>query len=89
MDLNAMMVTALNCKGKPVICFDPDDLSQINQSDDEPDVSDSAEDIFHELCARVNSSVVEITKPANALCQTRKAQCYVIIYSPNNVFFSF
>jgi len=59
-----------------VICFDPDDLSQINESDDEPDVSNSAEDIFHELCGRVNeSSVVEITKPTHASCQTFDDAC--------------
>jgi len=58
-----------------VICFDPDDLSEINLSDDELDVSNSAEDIFHILCGKVNSSVVEITKPTHALCQTFDRAC--------------
>ena len=58
-----------------MICFDPDDVCQINESDDEPDVFNSAENIFHELCGKVNSSVVEITKPTDGLCQTFDSAC--------------
>jgi len=71
-----------------VICFDPSDLSQINEFDDEPDVSKSAEDIFHELCGKVNSSVVEITKPTDTLCQTFDNACKAryeseLLFSPD------
>ena len=50
-----------------MICFDPDDVCQINESDDEPDVFNSAENIFHELCGKVNSFVVKFTKPTDTL----------------------
>jgi hypothetical protein len=58
---------------KPVISFDPDDLSQINQY--RPDVSNSAEVVFHELCGRVNFSMVEIKKSIHPLCQTFDSAC--------------
>ncbi|KAF8954179.1 hypothetical protein BDZ97DRAFT_514398 [Flammula alnicola] len=42
----------LSRKEKLVISFDPDDLSQINQSDYQLGVSNSAEVVFHELLTR-------------------------------------